>query len=71
MWTPEQREKYKDSGERYPSDLTDEQWESLFDHDNFHLHEIPGTLSVFICGFISSVSAHPDSRKNGTTDEHR
>jgi len=29
MWTSEQREKYKDSGERYPSDLTDAQWETI------------------------------------------
>jgi len=27
-WTAADREKYKDSGERYPSDLTDAQWET-------------------------------------------
>ncbi len=26
MWTEAQREKYKDNGQRYPSDLTDEEW---------------------------------------------
>jgi putative transposase len=26
MWTPEYREKYKDNGRRYPSDLTDAEW---------------------------------------------
>ena len=29
MWTPEHREKYKDSGGRYPTDLTDGQWEMI------------------------------------------
>ena len=29
MWTPEHREKYKDSGGRYPTDLTDGQWETV------------------------------------------
>ena len=26
MWTAEQRERYKDDGRRYPSDLTDAEW---------------------------------------------
>ena len=26
MWTAEHRERYKDDGRRYPSDLTDEEW---------------------------------------------
>lgn len=29
MWTPEQCRKYRDNGERYPSDLTDAQWETI------------------------------------------
>ncbi len=29
MWTDEQREKYKDDGRRYPSDLTDAEWETI------------------------------------------
>jgi len=29
MWTDEQREKYKDDGRRYPSDLTDAEWERI------------------------------------------
>jgi transposase len=34
MWTVEDRERYKDDGRRYPSDLTDAEWElvrSLFE----------------------------------------
>lgn len=34
MWTAEDRERYKDDGRRYPSDLTDTEWElvrSLFE----------------------------------------
>src|SRR4051794_33330559 len=34
MWTAEDRERYKDDGRRYPSDLTDAEWElvrSLFE----------------------------------------
>src|SRR5919202_1472812 len=34
MWTAEDRERYKEDGRRYPSDLTDEEWElvrSLFE----------------------------------------
>jgi putative transposase len=26
MWTDKDREKYKDDGRRYPSDLTDAEW---------------------------------------------
>src|SRR3954466_15568037 len=36
MWTVEDRERYKDDGRRYPSDLTDAEWElvrSLFETD--------------------------------------
>jgi putative transposase len=29
MWTPEDREKYKDDGRRYPSDLTDAEWATI------------------------------------------
>ena len=29
MWTAEQREKYKDDGRRYPSDLTDAEWATI------------------------------------------
>jgi putative transposase len=29
MWTAEYREKYKDDGRRYPSDLTDVEWETI------------------------------------------
>jgi putative transposase len=29
MWTAEQRERYKDDGRRYPSDLTDTEWETI------------------------------------------
>jgi putative transposase len=29
MWTKEHREKYKDDGRRYPSDLTDAEWETI------------------------------------------
>lgn len=29
MWTEEHREKYKDDGRRYPSDLSDAEWETL------------------------------------------
>ena len=29
MWTDAQREKYKDDGRRYPSDLTDAEWEMI------------------------------------------
>ena len=29
MWTPAQREKYKDDGRRYPSDLTDAEWDTI------------------------------------------
>jgi transposase len=29
MWTPEHREKYKDDGRRYPSDLSDAEWNIL------------------------------------------
>jgi hypothetical protein len=29
MWTDEHREKYKDDGRRYPSDLTDQEWETI------------------------------------------
>ena len=34
MWTVEDRERYKEDGRRYPSDLTDAEWElvrSLFE----------------------------------------
>jgi putative transposase len=29
MWTKEHREKYKDDGRRYPSDLTDVEWQAI------------------------------------------
>jgi transposase len=29
MWTKEHREKYKDDGRRYPSDLTDVEWKTI------------------------------------------
>ena len=29
MWTAEHRERYKDDGRRYPSDLTDSEWETI------------------------------------------
>jgi transposase len=29
MWTKEHREKYKDDGRRYPSDLTDVEWKAI------------------------------------------
>src|SRR5918911_4368649 len=29
MWTAEQREKYKDDGRRYPSDVTDAEWATI------------------------------------------
>src|SRR5690242_21867283 len=29
MWTAEDREKYKDDGRRYPSDLTDVEWATM------------------------------------------
>ena len=29
MWTAEDREKYKDDGRRYPSDLTDAEWAAI------------------------------------------
>jgi putative transposase len=29
MWTDEHREKYKDDGRRYPSDLTDGEWDTI------------------------------------------
>lgn len=29
MWTPEQRETYKDDGRRYPSDLLDAEWDTI------------------------------------------
>ncbi|MFL5258038.1 MAG: transposase, partial [Rhodopila sp.] len=29
MWTAEHRERYKDDGRRYPSDLTDAEWETI------------------------------------------
>jgi putative transposase len=29
MWTAEHRERYKDDGRRYPSDLTDTEWETI------------------------------------------
>src|SRR3954471_5157643 len=35
MWTAEDRERYKEDGRRYPSDLTDAEWglvRSLFEH---------------------------------------
>jgi hypothetical protein len=30
MWTEKDREKYKDDGRRYPSDLTDVEWSIIF-----------------------------------------
>src|SRR6185369_9488424 len=32
MWTAEHRERYKDDGRRYPSDLTDAEWETIAPH---------------------------------------
>ena len=29
MWTDKDREKYKDDGRRYPSDLTDAEWDII------------------------------------------
>jgi len=29
MWTAAHRERYKDDGRRYPSDLTDTEWETI------------------------------------------
>ena len=29
MWTAKDREKYKDDGRRYPSDLTDTEWATI------------------------------------------
>jgi hypothetical protein len=29
MWTATHRERYKDDGRRYPSDLTDTEWETI------------------------------------------
>jgi hypothetical protein len=29
MWTDQDREKYKDDGRRYPSDLTDAEWDII------------------------------------------
>ncbi len=29
MWTVESRERYKDDGRRYPSDLTDAEWTTV------------------------------------------
>lgn len=29
MWTPEHREIYKADGRRYPSDLTDAEWNTI------------------------------------------
>ena len=29
MWTAEARERYKDDGRRYPSDLTDAEWATI------------------------------------------
>jgi hypothetical protein len=29
MWTDQDREKYKDDGRRYPSDLTDVEWATI------------------------------------------
>jgi putative transposase len=29
MWTPEHRERYRDDGRRYPSDLTQAEWELI------------------------------------------
>ncbi len=29
MWTDETRDRYKDDGRRYPSDLTDAEWQTI------------------------------------------
>ena len=29
MWTPDDRERYKDDGRRYPSDLTEAEWATI------------------------------------------
>ena len=29
MWTDRARERYKDDGRRYPSDLTDAEWQTI------------------------------------------
>src|SRR3954467_8579626 len=49
MWTVEDRERYKDDGRRYPSDLTDAEWELVRS-----LFETPPTLTKDIRAMVDA-----------------
>jgi putative transposase len=53
MWTPAHREKYKDNGQRYPSDLTDAEWATIAP-----LFAVYGTLTVDLREMVNALFYH-------------
>ena len=49
MWAAEQRERYKDAGRRYPSDLTDAEWAVIAP-----LFACYATLTVDLRGMVNA-----------------
>ena len=52
MWTAKDRERYKEDGRRYPSDLTDAEWElarSLFEWTDLQQPDADGSGERNLC----------------------
>src|SRR5437764_395590 len=72
MWTVEDRERYKDDGRRYPSDLTDAEWElvrSLFETYPTLTKDIRAMVDG--CLYLGAEGCRWRSRPTGTPSTSR